>query len=92
MIKIDVISELKKLSTTERLAIIEDIVHLTREEIERHSEYSKNRKQELEVAARALLADYEQNRELTGFTSLDSEDFYCCRYIPGSFRIKHKIC
>ena len=76
MVKTDVIDKLKKLSTTERLAIIEDIIHITREEIEKQSDYSQNRKQELEAAARTLLPDYNNDKELTSFTALDSEEFY----------------
>ena len=76
MVKTDVIDELKKLSTTERLAIIEDMIHITREEIEKQKHDSQKRKQELEAAARTLLPDYNNDKELTSFTALDSEEFY----------------
>ncbi len=33
-------------------------------------------KLELEAAAKALLADYENDEELTAFTALDGEDFH----------------
>lgn len=37
---------------------------------------AEHRKQELAAAAQALLQDYIQDKELTSFTALDSEDFH----------------
>jgi predicted DNA-binding ribbon-helix-helix protein len=37
---------------------------------------AERKKQELAAAARALLADYQQDSELTAFTALDLEDFH----------------
>jgi len=36
----------------------------------------ERRQQELAQAAQALLADYQNDPELTAFTALDGEDFY----------------
>ena len=37
---------------------------------------AERKKQELAAAARALLADYQHDPELTAFTALDNEDFH----------------
>jgi hypothetical protein len=37
---------------------------------------AERKKQELAAAAKALLADYQHDSELTAFTELDHEDFY----------------
>jgi len=39
----------------------------------------ERKKQDLEMAAQALLADYLGDKELTAFTSLDVEDFHAER-------------
>ena len=36
----------------------------------------ERKKREMEAAAKALLADYQNNPELTAFTALDAEDFH----------------
>ncbi|MEQ8173387.1 MAG: hypothetical protein ABRQ38_31165 [Candidatus Eremiobacterota bacterium] len=46
------------------------------EEIEYLSNIKNNRKKILTEAAEALLNDYTDNKELTIFTELNSEDFY----------------
>ncbi len=37
---------------------------------------AERKKQELALAAQALLADYKDDADLTAFTALDSEDFH----------------
>ncbi len=36
----------------------------------------ERKKQDLAIAAQALLADYQEDPELTAFTALDAEDFH----------------
>ncbi|ETW99364.1 hypothetical protein [Candidatus Entotheonella palauensis] len=70
---------LNKLSLTERLSLMEDTLQLMREELQLHepppTEHDR-KAQQLAAAAKALLPDYTADRELTGFTALDSEDFH----------------
>ena len=78
MTRLEMLDELKKLSLSDRLTIIESAVRLIRDDLQRDEQAPEpdTRKQQLAVAAEALLADYSSNRELTAFTVLDGEDFY----------------
>jgi hypothetical protein len=69
----EILEQLKKLPTAERLKIVETTVHELREELESAAEKSNGR---LAQAAQALLADYATDAELTSFTALDSEPFH----------------
>ena len=74
----EILEECKKLTLIERLALIEAVVQLMREDlpqIEQPSTKGSNARQ-LAAAARMLRADYAEDRELTSFTALDSEDFH----------------
>ena len=79
-----VLEDLKILSTTERLTVIEAALHLIRQDLEQMDllpvRTEKKRiddvRQQLAEAAKALLADYQAGGELSMFTVLDSEDFY----------------
>ncbi len=74
----EILEELSKLSATERLAILEAALHLTRQEMRQADQpLSKaERKRKMALAAEALLPDYVAGGELTIFTALDGEDFY----------------
>ena len=78
MAQIEILEELKKLTTTERLAIVEAALHLVREDLQQvePSLARTKRKSQLEAAAQALLPDYSAGGELSIFTNLDSEDFH----------------
>jgi hypothetical protein len=79
MTQVGILEEFKKLTTTERLAIIEAALHLIREDLQQMEQPPgwEERKRQLAVAAEALLPDYMSGSgELTIFTVLDSEDFY----------------
>ncbi len=79
MTQVGILEEFKKLTTTERLAIIEAALHLTREDLQQIEQppTREERKRQLAVAAEALLPDYMSGSgELTIFTVLDSDDFY----------------
>ncbi len=69
----EILEQLKKLPTPERLKIVESTVHQLREELEGAVEQGADR---LAQAAQALLADYASDAELTAFTGLDSEPFH----------------
>ena len=77
MTQIEILEALKKLTTTERLTIIEAALHLIREDLQQVEQPLSwtERKRQLTAAAEALLPDYSAGGELTIFTALDSEDF-----------------
>ncbi len=64
-----IIEEIAKLPIAEKMLIIENTVKSIREET------VKNKKS-LSEGAKALLSDYQTDKELLVFTELDSEDFY----------------
>jgi hypothetical protein len=74
----EIVEELKKLTTTERLTIIEAALRLIREDLQQVEQplARTERRQQLAAAAEALLTDYAAGGELTIFTALDSEDFH----------------
>jgi hypothetical protein len=78
MTQMEIVEELKKLTTTERLTIIEAALHLIREDLQQVEQPLARieRRQQLAAAAEALLPDYAAGGELTIFTALDSEDFH----------------
>jgi ectoine hydroxylase-related dioxygenase (phytanoyl-CoA dioxygenase family) len=71
----EIIDQLKQLTTAERLAVIEAATRLIQEELSRPEGDENAQDEQLAQAAEALLADYQSDRELTAFTSLDGEDF-----------------
>jgi hypothetical protein len=76
MLQTKMIKELNKLTNTERLIIIEASLHLIRDDINMVKHSQPNKKRQLSCAAKALLADYSEDDEMTVFTSLDGEDFH----------------
>jgi hypothetical protein len=78
MTQMEIVEGLKKLTTTERLTIIEAALHLIREDLQQVEQplARTERRQQLAAAAEALLPDYAAGGELTIFTTLDSEDFH----------------
>ncbi len=73
MTKNEVIKKINQLSFEERLAIIELLVHQLREEMKKTA---NNKNTSLAVGAQALIDDYNNDKELTIFTQIDSEDFH----------------
>jgi metal-responsive CopG/Arc/MetJ family transcriptional regulator len=61
---------LNKIAKQENQNFSELVRNMLEEQIEQHQ------KAQLAKAARALLADYEKDEELTAFTVLDGEDFH----------------
>ena len=77
MTQTEILQELKKLTSEERLAVAEAALTLVREELQRAGRpLSKTQmSQQMAQAAKALFRDYQTDTELTAFTVLDSEDF-----------------
>ena len=77
MTQTEILRELKKLTSAERLAVAEAALTLVREDLQRTVRPLSRTQisQQLAAAAQALLRDYQTDPELTVFTALDSEDF-----------------
>ena len=78
MTRTEIVEELRKLTSAERLTIIEAALRLIREDLQ-HVEQPLTRieiRRQLTAAAEALLPDYAAGGELTTFTVLDGENFY----------------
>ena len=71
----EIIDQLKQLTTAERLAVIEAATRLIQQDLSQSQTDFKTQDKEIAQAAAALLADYQSDRELVAFTSLDGEDF-----------------
>jgi hypothetical protein len=65
-----IVREIGKLPLTEKLRVVEQVLHHIRQEEEKSGTLS------LAQAAELLLPDYLEDTELTAFTTLDAEDFY----------------
>lgn len=74
----EILEELRKFPTTERITIIEAALHLIHEDLQEVEQplTKSDRKRQLAAAAEALLPAYSAGGELTAFTSLDHEDFH----------------
>jgi hypothetical protein len=74
----ELLSELNKLDTYDRLRIIEQAIHSIREELHPiiYKKDLRSYKSQLLKAAKILAQDYKNDKELTAFTALDGEDFY----------------
>jgi hypothetical protein len=62
----EILLNIRKLPFEQRLLVIEKAIKTLHESTDYH----------LEKAAIALLSDYQNNKDLTAFTSLDFENFY----------------
>ncbi|MFQ5856931.1 MAG: hypothetical protein ACE5LU_15060 [Anaerolineae bacterium] len=78
MTQTEILEGFKQLTIIERLMVVEEALRLIREDLRQLKEPlpQTQRKQQLAVAAQALLPDYAADGELTIFTTLDDEDFY----------------
>ena len=75
----EILDEVKNFSVLDRITIVEDVLEIIREDIQKidHPPTTRTgRKRQLLAAAESLLQDYEAGGELTAFTTLDDEDFY----------------
>ena len=77
MTRSEILEELKKLTSAERLVVAEAALTLVREDLQRKGRPVSRTQisQQMEAAAQALLRDYQTDPELTAFSVLDSEDF-----------------
>jgi hypothetical protein len=64
---LDLIEQIQNLPLSVRFYVIEETLKSIKKEEMNH---------QMEVAANVLYNDYLNNKELTGFTSLDLENFY----------------
>jgi hypothetical protein len=73
--QVEILDELNKLPPTERLAIIEGVLRLLRDELREAEDLPSGaeRRPQLAAAAEALLPDYSSDPELTIFTVLDGQ-------------------
>ena len=73
MTQTEILEELSKLGTTERLTIIEAALRLIRQDIQRVEQPldQTERRRKLAAAAEALRSDYAAGGELTVFTELE---------------------
>lgn len=77
MTQIEILEELKNLTSAERLAVAEAALTLVRKDLQRTGQPLSRTQtsQQMAEAAKALLRDYQTDTELTAFAVLDSEDF-----------------
>jgi len=74
----EIMEQIRKLTTAERLTIVEKTLRSIREELRQIEKplSDTDLKRKLAKAAEALLADYASRGDLTAFTALDGEDFH----------------
>lgn len=74
----EILEELKKFPTTERITIIEAALHLIHENLQQIEQplTKTEKKRRLTAAAETLLPVYSAGGELTAFTAIDHEDFH----------------
>ncbi len=74
MKRIEILKEIQKLPTSERITVLEKTLRMIKKEVS----HPKDR-DNLAKAAKALMLDYKNDKELTSFTNIDFEDFYEAR-------------
>jgi hypothetical protein len=72
----EILEALRKLTATERIAVIQAALQQIRDDLQQREEplAQVDKKQQLAAAAETLLPNYEAGGELTIFAALDSED------------------
>ncbi len=76
MQEISMLSEIIRLPIEDRIALIESVLASVRKDLIPEKPSHDNSRQQMATAAEILCRDYLENRELTAFTALDSEDFH----------------
>ncbi len=78
MTQLEIIEGLKKLTTEERLEVIEVTLQALQKDFQRTQKLQEReeRRQRLAASAELMLDDYLNDKELTALTVLDAEDFY----------------
>lgn len=73
----NILNELQKLPVADRLSVVESVLQILREELQRHEQPQQVADQQaLARAAQSLLSDYTSDDELTAFAALDGEDVH----------------
>jgi len=77
----EIVKELRKLNSAERLKVVQAALRLIEEDLQQGQRRAarSGRERQLAAAAKALFPDYAAGGELTAFTSLDGEDFHAQR-------------
>ena len=78
MTSTEIVREIQRLPVQQQFEIQETLTRLLKDHESSLDAHCANRTG-LALAARALLADYQTDTELTAFTALDSEDFHASR-------------
>ncbi|BAZ15198.1 hypothetical protein NIES4071_70700 [Calothrix sp. NIES-4071] len=76
MTKTEIVEALKKMTTEERLELIETASKMIREEIYTNSEINAHKQVSLAEAAEIMRPFYEEGSEFVVFADQDTEDFY----------------
>ena len=99
MSTVELVEQLRHLSNSDRLALIEAASRLIRDELTAQAAIArKERSRRMQEAANALKDLYEPGGELTEWTSLDGEEilddyFYCNRFSPeGILTARRRPC
>ena len=74
MNQIELMDEIRKLPAKKRLEVIEAAIHTLQEDLQPSQQ--DEHKQQMAKAAKMLLKDYQDDDELTSFTTLDGEAFH----------------
>ncbi len=73
---VEITNQLKQMSNAERLIVIEIATKFLRDELDSPIKLSRaERRKKLKISAEIMLSEYQNNKELTDLTILDSEDF-----------------
>jgi hypothetical protein len=73
---VEITNQLKQMSNAERLIVIEIATKFLRDELDSPIKLSRaERRKKPKKSAEIMLSEYQNNKELTDLTILDSEDF-----------------
>lgn len=82
MSQAEILSEIERLSIFQQLDLIKEAMRILEKQLHgtvQAQDEQLGNKVSLTDAATLLLADYEEDEELTAFSSLDGEEFYATR-------------
>ena len=71
----EILATIRQMPPSERIALVEMVLHMTREDLAMAHAPSQE-DQEMRAAATALREDYTIDTQFTSFTALDGVDFY----------------
>jgi hypothetical protein len=78
MTQTDILEELKRIPTRERIVLIEEALHSISDELQPAEVFTSSEERDIQLqrAAELMRDEYLTDKELTAFTALDGEDFY----------------